>query len=164
MLKNFTDLTGRVAVVIGGTSGIGRALSLGLAQAGADVVATGRRDNLVQEMTSLIEAEGLESRAVVVARFRGVREHHDPATGLAITGQGFGGLRVGRLAIVQGAELVDEQRAVLFGDFRQSLKVAKGRHDGWSSWPSARHAKRAAPAAASSLQAWAKGTPSWRAR
>ena len=35
------DLSGRVAVVIGGTSGIGRALARGLAEAGADVVATG---------------------------------------------------------------------------------------------------------------------------
>ena len=35
------DLTGRVAVVVGGTSGIGRAIGLGLADAGADVVATG---------------------------------------------------------------------------------------------------------------------------
>ena len=37
------DLAGRVAVVVGGTTGIGRALALGLADAGADVVATGRR-------------------------------------------------------------------------------------------------------------------------
>ena len=37
------DLTGRAAVVVGGTSGIGRTLALGLADAGADVVATGRR-------------------------------------------------------------------------------------------------------------------------
>jgi len=37
------NLSGRVAVVVGGTSGIGRALALGLARAGADVVATGRR-------------------------------------------------------------------------------------------------------------------------
>ena len=66
MLKNFTDLTGRVAVVIGGTSGIGRALSLGLAQAGADVVATGRREALVQELTGLITAEGRQSLAHTV--------------------------------------------------------------------------------------------------
>ncbi len=36
------DLSGKVAVVIGGTSGIGKTLSLGLSEAGADVVATGR--------------------------------------------------------------------------------------------------------------------------
>ena len=33
------DLTGKVAVVIGGTSGIGHAIALGLAEAGADVAA-----------------------------------------------------------------------------------------------------------------------------
>jgi NAD(P)-dependent dehydrogenase (short-subunit alcohol dehydrogenase family) len=66
MLKNFTDLTGRVAVVIGGTSGIGRALALGLAQAGADVVATGRRQALVNEMAGLIEAEGRQTLAHTV--------------------------------------------------------------------------------------------------
>ena len=34
-------LTGKIAVVVGGTSGIGRAIALGLAHAGADVIATG---------------------------------------------------------------------------------------------------------------------------
>ena len=52
------DLTGRVAVVVGGTSGIGRALAIGLADAGADVVATGRREALVDEVASAIEATG----------------------------------------------------------------------------------------------------------
>jgi NAD(P)-dependent dehydrogenase (short-subunit alcohol dehydrogenase family) len=52
------DLTGRVAVVVGGTSGIGRALALGLADAGADVVATGRREALVEEVSAEIEARG----------------------------------------------------------------------------------------------------------
>ena len=52
------DLSGRVAVVVGGTSGIGRTLALGLADAGADVVATGRRQELVDEIAAEIEARG----------------------------------------------------------------------------------------------------------
>jgi NAD(P)-dependent dehydrogenase (short-subunit alcohol dehydrogenase family) len=52
------DLNGRVAVVVGGTSGIGRALALGLAEAGADVVASGRREALVTEVAAEIEARG----------------------------------------------------------------------------------------------------------
>jgi NAD(P)-dependent dehydrogenase (short-subunit alcohol dehydrogenase family) len=56
------DLTGRVAVVIGGTSGLGRELALGLAKAGADVIPTGRRDALVEEVCA--EVEGLGRKTV----------------------------------------------------------------------------------------------------
>jgi len=52
------DLTGHTAVVVGGTTGIGRALALGLADAGANVVATGRRANIVEEVASAIESRG----------------------------------------------------------------------------------------------------------
>lgn len=52
------DLHGRVAVVVGGTSGLGRAIALGLAEAGADVVATGRRLELVTEISTKIERMG----------------------------------------------------------------------------------------------------------
>lgn len=52
------DLSGKTAVVVGGTSGIGRVLALGLADAGADVVATARRENLVDEVAREIEARG----------------------------------------------------------------------------------------------------------
>ena len=52
------NLGGRVAVVVGGTSGIGRALAIGLADAGADVVATGRREALVDEVATAIESKG----------------------------------------------------------------------------------------------------------
>ncbi|MEO8580684.1 MAG: SDR family NAD(P)-dependent oxidoreductase, partial [Gemmatimonadales bacterium] len=60
------DLTNRTAVVIGATSGIGRAIALGLADAGADVVPTGRRANLAQEAANEIEARGRRSLAMTV--------------------------------------------------------------------------------------------------
>jgi NAD(P)-dependent dehydrogenase (short-subunit alcohol dehydrogenase family) len=58
------DLTNRTAVVIGATSGIGRAIALGLADAGADVVPTGRRDRLAKEAAREIEARGRRSLAI----------------------------------------------------------------------------------------------------
>ena len=59
------DLTGRTAVVIGATSGLGKAIALGLADAGADVVPTGRRANLAAEVAHEIEARG--RRSLVIA-------------------------------------------------------------------------------------------------
>src|ERR1700760_4798123 len=52
------DLTGKSAVVVGGTSGIGLAMAVGLAEAGADVAASSRREEQVDEAASLIEARG----------------------------------------------------------------------------------------------------------
>ena len=52
------ELTGRAAVVIGGTSGIGRAIAHGLADAGADVVCTSRRQEQVDAAAAEIEAKG----------------------------------------------------------------------------------------------------------
>lgn len=58
------ELTGKTAVVIGGTSGIGRKLAKGLAEAGANVVATGRRAELVKEVAAEIRATGVRSLAI----------------------------------------------------------------------------------------------------
>jgi NAD(P)-dependent dehydrogenase (short-subunit alcohol dehydrogenase family) len=52
------DLRGRVAVVIGGTTGLGREIALGYAAAGADVVATSRRGSQVNAIAAEIEALG----------------------------------------------------------------------------------------------------------
>jgi NAD(P)-dependent dehydrogenase (short-subunit alcohol dehydrogenase family) len=57
------DLSGKSAVVIGGVSGIGRAIALGLAAAGADVVPTSRRRDLVEQTANEIRTLG--RRAVV---------------------------------------------------------------------------------------------------
>ena len=64
MKSEIFSLEGKIAVVTGGTSGIGRALSLGLAQAGADVVATARRSQQVDETASAIEALGRKTLRV----------------------------------------------------------------------------------------------------
>lgn len=58
------DLTGRVAVVVGGTSGIGQTIGIGLAEAGADVVPTGRRAELVDAAAKEIELLGQRSMRI----------------------------------------------------------------------------------------------------
>ena len=58
------DLNGKVAVVVGGSSGIGKTIALGLAQAGADVVASARRMELVNALAGEIEALGRRSLRV----------------------------------------------------------------------------------------------------
>jgi NAD(P)-dependent dehydrogenase (short-subunit alcohol dehydrogenase family) len=58
MAHSLFDLTGKTAVVVGGTSGIGLAMAVGLAEAGADVVATSRRAEQVEEAARAIEATG----------------------------------------------------------------------------------------------------------
>ncbi len=58
------DLTGKTAVVVGGTSGIGLAMALGLADAGADVVASSRRQEQVDEAARQIEGRGRRSLRV----------------------------------------------------------------------------------------------------
>ncbi len=52
------ELGGKVAVVVGGTSGIGRAIAHGLAAAGADVVPTSRREEQVEAAAAEIESIG----------------------------------------------------------------------------------------------------------
>ena len=57
------DLKGKTAVVVGGTSGIGLALSQGLAQAGANVVPTGRREDLIHSAVEKVKQHGVRSLA-----------------------------------------------------------------------------------------------------
>jgi NAD(P)-dependent dehydrogenase (short-subunit alcohol dehydrogenase family) len=60
-MHNLLDLTERVAVVIGATSGIGRTLALGLAQHGAHVVPTGRRKEQLGAVCREIESAGVRT-------------------------------------------------------------------------------------------------------
>ncbi|MGP8173793.1 MAG: SDR family NAD(P)-dependent oxidoreductase [Terracidiphilus sp.] len=62
--KSLFDLSGRVAVVTGGTTGLGHAIALGLAEAGADVVASSRRREQVEKAAAEIETLGRRSLRV----------------------------------------------------------------------------------------------------
>jgi len=59
------ELDGQVAVVIGGTSGIGQVIACGLAEAGADVIPTSRRAEPVENAAQQIEALGRRSLRVL---------------------------------------------------------------------------------------------------
>ena len=64
MSQSLFDLSGRVAVVTGGTTGLGFAIALGLADAGADVVPSSRRMEQVEKAAEEVEARGRRSLRV----------------------------------------------------------------------------------------------------
>ena len=63
MAKMETNLAGKTALVTGASSGIGRAIAEGLADAGVNVIACGRREAALDE---LVVELGSGARAIVV--------------------------------------------------------------------------------------------------
>lgn len=65
-MTSLFDLTGKVAVVVGGAGGLGKAQALGLASAGADVAVASRNLDSLKAVAKEIEAKGRKSLAVKV--------------------------------------------------------------------------------------------------
>jgi gluconate 5-dehydrogenase len=65
-MTNLFDLSGKVAVVVGGGGGIGHAQALGLADAGADVVVASRKLEHLEPVVKEIQGKGQKSLAVAV--------------------------------------------------------------------------------------------------
>jgi NAD(P)-dependent dehydrogenase (short-subunit alcohol dehydrogenase family) len=126
------DLSGRTAVVIGGTSGIGRVLTHGLAQAGADVVATARRADLVDEAATEIEQFGRRTLRVTAD----VTDKASLEALLARTVDAFGQVDImvncaGRTKRVPTLQLSDEDwYGILETNLTGTLRAAQvfGRH------------------------------------
>ncbi len=64
MAENLFDLTGKIAVIVGGTTGIGHAVALGLARSGATVVASSRRKDMVRSVAEELQTLGSTTLAV----------------------------------------------------------------------------------------------------
>jgi NAD(P)-dependent dehydrogenase (short-subunit alcohol dehydrogenase family) len=64
MATDLFDLSGKVAVVTGGGTGLGRGMAIGLAQAGALVIVVGRRQEVIDQAAAEIRAQGGKAEAV----------------------------------------------------------------------------------------------------
>ena len=126
------DLTGQTAVVIGGTSGIGRVMTRALAEAGADVVATSRRMDVVEETAKEIESMGRATLRVP----SDVTDRASLETVLAQSIERFGKVEImincaGRTKRVPSLDLSEEDwNAILETNLTGTLRAAQvfGRH------------------------------------
>ncbi|HEY98331.1 MAG TPA: SDR family oxidoreductase [Dehalococcoidia bacterium] len=65
-MSDLFNLSGKIALVVGGHGGIGKAIALGLADAGADVIVTSRNIEALKGVVEEIKAKGKKSMAVAV--------------------------------------------------------------------------------------------------
>lgn len=132
MAKNYFDLTGRVAVVTGCSSGLGVQMAKALANQGANIVALARRQNKIDAVAAeLREIYGVQAAGVVCD----ITDTQQVAAAVdTILGQ-FGRIDIlinnaGTGAVAPAEDITDEQFANemnidLFGSFKMAREVAK---------------------------------------
>lgn len=64
MIKEKFDLSGKVAIITGASKGIGEAMARGMAEFGATVVVSSRKQAAVDEVAAQFEADGLSARGI----------------------------------------------------------------------------------------------------
>ncbi len=131
-MKNYFDLTGRVAVVTGCSTGLGVQMAKALASQGAAIVAVARRQNMIDAVAAEIREEfGVETLAVRcdITDTEGVEAMVDTVL------EKFGRIDIlinnaGTGAVAPAEDITDEQfhnemNIDLFGSFRVARAVAK---------------------------------------
>jgi NAD(P)-dependent dehydrogenase (short-subunit alcohol dehydrogenase family) len=118
-LSALFDLSGRTAIVTGGSRGLGRAMALGFAKAGANVVIASRKLDSCQSVVAEIEALGGPGLAVATR----MQEPDDVAALVAATVERFGGIAivVNNAATVLDRPLDGVEPATFAGAFGTNL-------------------------------------------
>jgi NAD(P)-dependent dehydrogenase (short-subunit alcohol dehydrogenase family) len=116
-MTNIFDLTGKVSIVMGGHGGIGKAIALGLADAGSDVVVASRNIDALKSVAGEIEAKGRKSLAVIVD----ITDEKSVAEMMKVITQKFSHLDI----LVNAAGLAIRKPADTFPaeDFRKVLDI-----------------------------------------
>jgi NAD(P)-dependent dehydrogenase (short-subunit alcohol dehydrogenase family) len=124
-----TDLAGRRAIVTGAGSGIGKAIAIGLGEAGAAVVLAGRRTEAIEEAAEHVRAHGAEAVPVSAD----VRKPEDVRALVATARERLGGLdalvhAAGVHSLARSSELSDEEltgvlESNLIGAFRMAREA-----------------------------------------
>ena len=131
-MKNYFDLTGRVAVVTGCSTGLGVQMAKALANQGANIVALARRQNLIDEVAAEISKE-YGVKAIGVACDITDTDKVEAAVDTIL--KEFGRIDIlvnnaGTGAVAPAEDITDEQfenelNIDLFGTFKMSRAVAK---------------------------------------
>ncbi len=132
MSKNYFDLTGRVAVVTGCSTGLGVQMAKALANQGANIVAVARRQNMIEEVAKSISEEfGVEAIGVpcditdtdrVEAAVQEILDHFGRID-ILINNAGTGA--VAPAEDITDAQFSNELNIDLFGTFKMARAVAK---------------------------------------
>ena len=131
-MKNYFDLSGRVAVVTGCSTGLGVQMAKALANQGCSIVAVARRQNLIDEVAAQIKEEyGVETLAVRCD----ITDTNMVNAMVDTVMEKFGRIDVlinnaGTGAVAPAEDITDDQFANemnidLFGSFKVAREVAK---------------------------------------